>query len=137
MWKTQLQCKNRYQIASILRSLTGKNPGLLSVSGRIFRKCKISAIWRVNHDTKLLEIALPSDCVFPVPIGHHVIIRSTDSCIRAYTPVPSALSDLEQRTDVIYLMIKLYPGGKMSEYIANVEPSRFAYIGARIFVIYS
>ena len=53
-----------------------------------FRKCQITSIKDVTHDTKLYAIKLPQNCYFESPVGYHTKIAANIEGIevqRSYT----------------------------------------------------
>ncbi|XP_013414778.1 cytochrome b5 reductase 4 [Lingula anatina] len=100
----------------------------------VFRECKVLSIEPVSHDTHLYCVQLPEGCRMSVPIGHHVHIKANIegmSIVRSYTPVtaslqykvPPQLEDIQD--EIIYLMIKIYPGGALTPAIDRlVEGSK-------------
>lgn len=75
----------------------------------------------VTHNTRRFKIALQTPkTVLGLPIGSHVRLRCLDKkgeeVLRSYTPVTS-----DDEIGYMELMIKIYPSGKMGQYLDHLN----------------
>lgn len=82
----------------------------------------------VNHNTYLIGLAHADATYVSVPVGHHVRVARTirgAEIVRSYTPVTPALvgpppAGWEASPNFLTLMVKSYPEGAMSSWLAAV-----------------
>lgn len=95
-----------------------------------FRKCSVTSVTSVTHDTKLLCLELPLGMHMIIPVGCHVFVSDTISgelVTRSFTAVPPSLT-LEKSDErfacgrYLHLMIKIYPDGLLTPSIGNLKP---------------
>lgn len=92
---------------------------------RIQRDCHVDSIVQLTHNTKLLRILLPDGFLMNAPMGYHVRLYHTIEDVevfRQYTLVlpsllPSRMDSSVDNGRVIYLMIKIYEDGTLTEWI--------------------
>ena len=62
-----------------------------------------------------LEVRKTTKRRLGLPVGHHLLVRNLTGAIRPYTPIISAQESAEDFT----LLVKVYPDGKLSQYIGK------------------
>lgn len=62
-----------------------------------------------------LELRKTTQRRLGLPVGHHILVRSSEDVIRPYTPIISAQESAEDFT----LLVKVYPDGRMSKYLGE------------------
>lgn len=80
-------------------------------------ECTLVQREAITHNTYLLVLQVPSPNYLPVPVGHHVYLRSPNKeVVKPYTPVASALSLTNQEDPGrrIHLFIKVYSDGALT-----------------------
>jgi len=86
-----------------------------------FHACRVDAVEKLNYNTVLLKVSLPSKLVMPVPTGHHVSIRmkkGSNLLSRPYTPIQCTnRSGLYELT----FMIKIYRLGIFTPEFLNIS----------------
>ncbi|KAK8967488.1 hypothetical protein KSP40_PGU014246 [Platanthera guangdongensis] len=105
---------------------------------------KLVAKTQITGDVRLFRFALPAvDQLLGLRPGHHIFLSATVNdklCMRAYTP-----TSLEDAADYVELLIKIYDGGLMTQYLEslplgaameiNGPAGRIEYAGRGSFVI--
>lgn len=105
-----------------------------------YHRCCVENISSITHDSRVYSLRLPAGSYLNVPTGHHLAIRADvdgEEVERSYTPVcsltdtgvhrhplpASAAGTTEPSTEgeALDLLIKLYPDGKMSRYLAALK----------------
>jgi len=97
-----------------------KKPQLKSLDPRSYRAFELTHKENVSHNTIRFTFALPSSQHrLGLPVGKHISIKSKDSegkeFMRNYTPVTG-----DEVQGHFKLVIKVYPQGKMSRYLADL-----------------
>lgn len=91
----------------------------------MYRKCTITSIENITHDTKLYTLSLPPTTHMAIPVGHHIKIKANENgheIERSYTPVqPLGCSS----SSSLQLMIKLYSDGSMSQHLLKLNQGNF------------
>lgn len=93
------------------------------------RECQVDSIVQLTHDTKLLRVLLPDGCLMNIPIGYHLRLYHTIGdmeVFRQYTPVlpslsPSRMDSLENDGRVVYMMVKIYEDGTLTQWIDTLK----------------
>ncbi|CAI5437764.1 unnamed protein product [Caenorhabditis angaria] len=78
--------------------------------GVSYHKFQISNIFRINYNTLVYRLEIPSNIFYRIPVGHHVsmkIRKGQATLYRPYTPIMSNSNDKNQMD----LMIKIYEDG--------------------------
>jgi cytochrome-b5 reductase len=85
-----------------------------------FQKFALKERIELNHNTRLYRFALPNETdVLGLPIGQHMSFRAVIDGKEVYRPyTPTSSDDDLGHFD---LVIKVYPQGKMSQYIDNMK----------------
>ncbi|KAK8967485.1 Nitrate reductase [NAD(P)H] [Platanthera guangdongensis] len=105
---------------------------------------KLVAKTQITGDVRLFRFALPAaDQLLGLRPGHHIFLSATINdklCMRAYTP-----TSLEDASGYVELLIKIYDGGLMTQYLEslplgaameiNGPAGRIEYAGRGSFVI--
>jgi cytochrome-b5 reductase len=78
-------------------------------------------VQRYNHNTAVYTFALPdADSFLNLPVSSCIMTRykgeDGKDVVRPYTPIDT------HRKGEIVLMIKTYPEGKMSQFVAHLKP---------------
>jgi NAD(P)H-flavin reductase len=86
-----------------------------------FKPLKLTEIRTITHNTKLFRFALPGKGQrLGLPTGQHITFKGIDEegkeFYRPYTPVSS-----DAQLGAVDFVIKLYPSGKMSQYLAKMQ----------------
>lgn len=96
---------------------------------------------KVSHDTKVFTFSLPDSCILPLGLSTCACLltrggadENGNPVVRPYTPVSTnaMLGKFE-------LMVKIYPGGKVSQHLDQLEigaPMDFKHIGPNVKVQY-
>ncbi|SAM00381.1 hypothetical protein [Absidia glauca] len=87
----------------------------------ITKKFKLVEKIKINHNTSLYRFALPKPTdVLGLPIGQHISVITTidgEDVVRNYTPTTG-----NETKGYFDLVIKTYPEGNVSKYMAGLEP---------------
>ncbi|KAI1166118.1 oxidoreductase NAD-binding domain-containing protein [Nemania serpens] len=101
----------------------GGGPPKAFGSGPAFLSLQLQSSEVVNHNTKRLRFALPTDeHVSGLPLTSALLTFSWPKgsvlpCVRPYTPVTK-----NDEVGVIELMVKKYPNGKQSTHLHSLQP---------------
>ncbi|XP_071801639.1 cytochrome b5 reductase 4-like isoform X1 [Asterias amurensis] len=95
----------------------------------VFRSCEVLSCQPLTHDIKLLALQLPQGSHMIIPIGYHVYLRvnhNGEELSRPYTVVSSTLLPQDYKAKeicgrIIYLMIKMYPNGHLTQQLAGYK----------------
>lgn len=84
-----------------------------------WKQFKISHIKKISKDTSIytFNLAYPEDDI-NLPLGHHIQLRAKingKQVVRYYTPIFP-----REKTKELQLMVKTYPNGTMSKYLATL-----------------
>ncbi|XP_067946262.1 cytochrome b5 reductase 4-like isoform X2 [Watersipora subatra] len=86
--------------------------------------CTLTEVAKLTHDTGLYTVALPQGCHMIVPLGYHVNLKAEIlgmEITRSYTPI-CKLDGFQLPSNNIYLIIKIYPDGALTQYIHSLQP---------------
>ncbi|KAF3691500.1 Cytochrome b5 reductase 4 [Channa argus] len=92
-----------------------------------YRDCVLLSKTKVNHNTYLFRLQLPDGTSMNVPAGKHVYLKALiqdTEVVRPYTPVDEKLivaSHHSLKESDIYLMIKVYPDGVLTQHLNNLH----------------
>jgi len=84
-----------------------------------FTEFTLTNVTNISHNTKLLRFAIPKNKPLGLPIGRHISVKAMINGIkvmRSYTP-----TSLPNQQGYFELLIKIYPDGKMSQYINGLK----------------
>ncbi|XP_075058811.1 cytochrome b5 reductase 4 isoform X3 [Mixophyes fleayi] len=134
-----LQKKDHNVWKSLGQSLEGHDTFIKnSQRGIYYRKCRLSSLTEINHNTRLFCFELPQGCHLQVPVGHHVYLKITISgieVVKPYTPVSQALiTDLlkssQDNEQYLYMMIKIYPNGSFTPKIDTLAIGDYVFVSS-------
>ncbi|KAI0199766.1 oxidoreductase NAD-binding domain-containing protein [Astrocystis sublimbata] len=112
---------SRY-LTSVAHADNGAAPKAFG-GGPAFLSLKLQSTEEVNHNTKKLRFALPTDeHVSGLPLTSALLTYSWPKgcmlpCVRPYTPVTRS-----DEAGILELMVKKYPDGKQSTHIHSLQP---------------
>lgn len=89
-------------------------------------ECTLARREAITHNTCLLVLQVPDNTRLPVPVGHHVYLRSpSKEVVKPYTPVASTLSlgDQVEPGRHIHLFIKVYSDGALTPILDKLPVS--------------
>lgn len=88
-----------------------------SFSGKEFRGFPITQVTRLNHDTKVLRMALKSPVASTgLKVSSLVMVRGENDEERPYTPIT-----LKEELGHFDLLVKAYPTGVVSSYLHSLN----------------
>ncbi|CAI8002135.1 Cytochrome b5 reductase 4, partial [Geodia barretti] len=89
--------------------------------GPVFNKFRVSSVESITHNTRLFALEPPPGMKFHVPVGQFVRLKASikgETVVREYTP---AVSIVDSNKEHLKLMIKIYPEGKMTQYLSTIQ----------------
>jgi len=98
-----------------------RNRNLKSLDSTTYQPFRLTHKEDISHNTIKFRFALPSkDHSLGLPVGNHISLQFQDKdgnpVIRRYTPVTS-----DEEKGYFDLVIKVYPEGKMSQYLSKLK----------------
>lgn len=90
---------------------------LNSFSANEFRKFPIIHVTKLNHDTKVLRMALPSpNSSTGMGVSSLVMVKGENDDARPYTPI-----SLKEDLGYFELLVKKYSEGKVSSFLHSLD----------------